>query len=291
VNILVIKLGAFGDVILALPAMAAIRAAHPRAQITLLTTRPYDALLRPSRWFNHIEIDSRPSWWNVIGLRRLKRQLAGFDMVYDLQTSARSSHYFRLAGRPLWSGIARHCALPHADPRRNFLHTRERLAGQLHDAGIFDFGPPDLGWLTSADVARFALPERFALLAPGASAHRPEKRWPAEQFATLTKNLPMPAVIVGARGEGNGIPGLDLTGQTSLAELAAITARAGMAIGNDTGPMHLAAALGVPSLVLFSAASDPALTSPRYPDGGWPAHLRTPNLRDLPVAQVLGSLP
>ena len=130
---------------------------------------------------------------------------------------------------------------------------------------------------------------------PGAAPHRPEKRWPEQHFAELAEALTMPSVIVGGAGErelAKTIPGLDLTGQTSLFELAAIAARASLAIGNDTGPMHLAAALNIPSIVLFSGASDPALTAPRYPDGGWPIHPpRAAALQDLPVAQVLASLP
>jgi ADP-heptose:LPS heptosyltransferase len=293
-NILVIKHGAFGDIVLSFPAMAAIRAAHPGASITLLTTAPYAKLLGASRWFNRIEIDRRPDAWNIFGLLRLRRQLRGFDMVYDLQTSARSSNYYALAGKPLWSGIAKGCALPHADPNRNNVHTRERLEGQLHDAGIFSLPAPDLSWLTGADISRFHLPDKFALLVPGAAAHRPEKRWPEQNFAELAKTLPVPSVIVGGAGEreiAQTIPGLNLTGQTSLFEVAAIAARASLAVGNDTGPMHLAAALNIPSVVLFSGASDPVLTAPRFPDGGWPILLRAPNLRDLPVAQVIASLP
>ncbi len=293
-NVLVIKHGAFGDIILSLPAMAAIRAAHPGARITVLTTAAYAKLLAASRWFNHIECDRRPSPWNVIGLLQLRRQLRGYDMVYDLQTSARSSKYYNLAGRPPWSGIAKGCALPHADPNRDHIHTRERLEGQLHDAGIFALPAPDLSWLTKADISRFNLPDKFALLVPGAAPHRPEKRWPEQHFAELAQSLPMPSVVIGGAGErqlAKAIPGLDLTGQTSLFEVAAIAARSSLAIGNDTGPMHLAAALNIPSIVLFSGASDPALTAPRYPDGGWPIILRAPSLRDLPVAQVLASLP
>ncbi len=290
-EILVIKLGALGDFVLAFPAMAAIRAAHKGARITLLTTAPYAALGRAAPWFDRVEIDSRPAFWNVPGLARLRRQLSGFDMVYDLQTSSRSGKYFALAGRPPWSGIAKGCALPHADPERTRQHSRERLAGQLHDAGIFELPWPDLAWLT-ADVSAFALPEKFAVLVPGAAAHRPEKCWPAANFAALAGGLELPCVIVGGPGEpARGIPGLDLTGRTSLLELAAVMSRASLAIGNDTGPMHLAAALGVPSVVMFSGASDPALTAPRYPDGGWPAILRAGNLADLPVAQVLAALP
>ncbi len=289
-KILVIKHGAFGDIVLSLPAMAAIRAAHPQAQITLLTTPPYAKLLAASPYFDQIETDSRPAIWNLPGLLRLREQLRGFDMVYDLQTSARSSNYFALAGKPSWSGIAKGCSYPHADANRNHIHTRERLAGQLAAAGISTI-QPDLSWLTGANISRFNLPEKFALLVPGASVHRPEKRWPEQNFAALARSLKLPSIIIGGAGEAQSVPGLNLTGQTSFLELAAITARASLAIGNDTGPMHLAAALGIPAVVLFSAASNPALTAPRYPGGGFPTILSAPALSDLPVAQVLASLP
>jgi ADP-heptose:LPS heptosyltransferase len=289
-RVLVIKLGAFGDFVLALPAMATIRAAHEDARITLLTTEPYSGFAAASPYFDEIVVDQRPELWNLPGLLRLRWQLAGFDMVYDLQTSSRSNRYFTLAGHPRWSGIAPGCSHPHADPARNKQHTRERLAGQLKAAGIPALPEPDLGW-AKADISRFALPASFTLLVPGAAPGRPEKRWPAAHFAELAAALPSPAVIIGSAGDGQGIPGLDLTGQTNLLELAAITVRAAYAIGNDTGPMHLAAALNVPSTVLFSAASDPALTAPRYPGGGWPMILRADRLADLPVAQVLASLP
>ena len=55
--------------------------------------------------------------------------------------------------------------------------------------------------------------------------------------------------------------------------------------------MHLIAAVGCPSVVLFSAASDPALTAPRGPGGAWPTVLRVPDLADLPVARVAATLP
>lgn len=292
-RILVIKHGALGDIVQAFRAFAAIRRAHAGAEITLLTTAPFRALLQPSPWFDRIEIDARLPFWNFAALLRLRGQLRGFGMVYDLQTSGRSSAYFRLAGRPPWSGIAKGCAFPHANPARVSMHTRERIAEQLAMAGISGPGEPDLSWLTGSKISHFPLPERFALLVPGASARRPEKRWPFENYKALAQQLPMPLVLVGGPEERlpEALPVLDLTGRTSLAELAAVTARASLAIGNDTGPMHLAAALNIPSVVLFSGASDPALTAPRYPGGGWPIILRAGSLADLPVALVLSSLP
>ena len=292
-KILVIKHGAFGDIVLAFPAFAAIRAAHPGAQITLLTTKPYANLLGISPWFDRIEIDAKPEAWNLPGLLRLRRQLRGFDRVFDLQTSGRSSRYFALAGRPEWSGIAKGCALPHRDANRDNIHTRERLAGQLRDAGLPGLAPPDLSWL-AGDISGFDLPPDYAVLVPGAAPHRPEKRFPAEKFREVAAGLGVPVVVVGTAGErdlARIIGGVDLTGRTDFFQLASVLRGAKLAVGNDTGPMHLAAAVGTSCISLFSAASDPALTAPRYPDGGWPTILRSPNLQDLPVAQVLAALP
>jgi ADP-heptose:LPS heptosyltransferase len=297
-RILVIRLGALGDIVLSFPAFAAIRAAHPGARITLLTTRPFAGWLAKAPWFDEVQVDARPAVWDVPGLFKLRRQLAGFDRVYDLQTSARSSRYFQLAGRPPWSGIARGCAYPHANPARDAMHTRERIAEQLAVAGIAALPAPDLAWLRQ-QVPDFGLPDQFAVLIPGAAPHRPAKRWPVEHFASLTARLSLPVVISGGKAEQklairirqDALDALDLTGRTDLAQLGAVLARARLAIGNDTGPMHLAAALGIRSVVLFSAESDPALTAPRYPDGGWPTILRAPDLADLPVDRVAAVLP
>jgi ADP-heptose:LPS heptosyltransferase len=297
-RILVIRLGALGDIVLSFPAFAAIRAAHPDAGISLLTTAPFAPWLAKSPWFDHVLIDDRSAFWHLRRVLRLRRALAGFTMVYDLQTSARSSRYFFLAGAPPWSGIARGCAFPHDNPKRNFMHTRERIADQLAMTGIAPLPAPDVSWLHQK-IPEFDLPERFAALIPGAAPHRPAKRWPAANFAALATQIKLPVVILGGKTEQplaarirqDAPSAIDLTGRTDLAQLAAILARATLAIGNDTGPMHLAAALGILSIVLFGAESDPALTAPRFPDGGWPTILRAPKLADLPADRVAKALP
>jgi ADP-heptose:LPS heptosyltransferase len=298
-RILVIRLGALGDFVLSFAAFAAIRAQHPGAEITLLTTPPFADLGRRAPWFDRVEIDARPSWWNLPGLWRLRPQLRGFDLVYDLQTSARSSRYFLLAGRPPWSGIAPGCALPHANPARDAMHTLERQREQLEMAGVTKFPVPDLSWL---DGDRFELPIPFALLVPGAAPSRPRKRWPAKNFADLAADLHargIAPVVLGTVAEASlasiireKCPAArDLTGQTSVADIAGLARRGKFAVGNDTGPMHLIAAVGCPSVVLFSADSDPALTAPRGPGGAWPTVLRVPDLADLPAERVAAALP
>lgn len=300
-RILVIRLGALGDFILSFAAFAAIRAHHPDAYITLLTTAPFVELARQAPWFDAVQLDRRPKWWNFSGVLRLAGALRKFDFVYDLQTSGRSSRYFILANRPPWSGIAAGCSHPHANPRRDFLHTRERQREQLEMAGILRFPPPDTGWLT-ASAGNFSVPDRFFLLVPGASPRHPAKRWPAERFGALAALLAargISSVVLGGQAEAPlagviraACPGsIDLTGRTTLADIAGLAVQARFAIGNDTGPMHLIAAMGCPALVLFSAASDPALTAPRGPDGAWPVVLRAPVLADLDVERVAAALP
>ena len=136
------------------------------------------------------------------------------------------------------------------------------------------------------------------MLIPGAAPHRPRKRWPAGRFGDI-------AVVLAARGQTPVIVGtaadaadaatiratcptaIDLTGRTSLLQLGHLLSQASIAIGNDTGPTHLAAALGIPTLALFSDDSNPALTAPR----GHVTVLAAPDLADLPVGRVAAALP
>ena len=306
--ILVIRLGALGDFVLSFPAYAAIRAHHPHERITLLTTAPFAVLGRAAPWFDDVAVDARPAWWDLPGLLRLRRTLrppglrarGGWRMAYDLQTSGRSSHYHALAGRPPWSGIARLASHPHRDPRRDALHTLERQRGQLREAGVTAAPAPDTAWLAGQPGP--ALPGRYALLVPGAAPHRPAKRWPAARFGELAARLAARGLVPVVAGTAAEAPlaseirarcpaAIDLTGRTDLLALGGVAARAALAVGNDTGPMHLAAALGTPSLVLFGGESDPALTAPRTLGGGWAPVLRVADLGVLGVETVLGALP
>jgi len=297
-RVLVIKLAALGDFAQAFGPFAAIRAHHPGARITLLTTRAYAPLARMAPWFDEVWEDGRPSWSDIPALWRLARRLHGarFDRVYDLQTSARSSRYRWFIGRQAeWSGIARGASHPHANPARDAMHTVDRQRDQLRMAGITAFPEPDLSWL-DADLSRFALPDRFCLLVPGASPGRPAKRWPEDRFGVLAASLALPAVVIGGPAETPlaaaivaAAPGtMDLTGRTSFADIAALARRAAFCIGNDTGPTHLVAAAGCPTLALFGEDSDPALCAPR---GRRATFLRHVPLAGLEPADVAAKLP
>ncbi|PZQ60013.1 MAG: ADP-heptose--LPS heptosyltransferase [Phenylobacterium zucineum] len=307
-RILVIKLSALGDFVLALAAMKKIRQAHAKAHITLLTTPPFEALARICPYFNAVDTGGRPETFPEWMSLRSRIRAANFDRVYDLQTSSQSNRIFQLLrpGPPAWSGIALGCSMPHRNPLRNGMHTLERQADQLMYAGIWEDAPtepgsappPDLSWVIKAAPAERPVPgankpRPYVMFVPGGSAHRPEKRWPVEKYSELARILygrGFDVVVIGGPQETDlahaiqrSVPrARDLTGRTDFAMIARLGAKAALAVGNDTGPLHLAVAGGAPAIVLFSKASDPALSAPR----GRVAILRAENLADLPVAQV-----
>ncbi len=292
----------------ALGPFAAIRKHHAHAHITLLTTPPFAEFARATGLFDQIRSDGRrkllaglPDIW-PLGSWALAADLAksGFSRVYDLQTSSRSSLLYRLWPRPKpeWSGIARGASHPHRNPKRDFLHTIERQWDQLADAGIFESMAPDLSFAI-VDPKSLGLQEPYALLAPGGALHRPDKRWPLDRFIEIAKHLAahhLTPVIIGHGSEEQAmaeqvitcVPSAQsLVGRTSLYQLAGLMRQASFAIGNDSGPMHLAALAGIHSLVLFGPASDPALCAPRGPSV---QVLRAEPMTNLSVEQVKAAL-
>ena len=280
-KILVIKLGALGDFIQAAGPFAAIRNHHPNAEVTLLTTTAFVEFASASPWFDKVEIDPRPKALQIgkwLGLRNWLKD-SGFSRIYDLQTSDRSGFYYKLfwpGVKPDWSGIAPGCSHPHANPRRDLMHTIERQQEQLSMAGIAGVAPGDFSWIKT-DINRFGLRDIFALIAPGGAAHRPGKRWPTPHYQKLIQHLitkDIQPVLIGGEDERSILDQLaatdpaciSLAGATTISDLFALAREAKIAIGNDTGPMHALAAAGSKTIVLYSTESDPALCAQRGQD-------------------------
>ncbi len=277
-NILIIKLGALGDFIQALGPMKAIRKHHPKAKITLLTTPPFEEIAHQSGYVDVVWIDDGPQISQVVKWLNLRKRLrlGKFGRVYDLQTSGRSTSYYRLfsnTDKPEWSGIAKGCSHHHSNPNRNFMHTLDRQREQLRIAGIYIVPPTDLSWMTF-DLSHFNLPQAYGLLVPGGATHRPSKRWPTSRYAELAAHMHskgITPIILGGLAETDLaskieklVPeAINFTGRTSLLDIGTMAKNAKIAVGNDTGPMHIASATNCPCVVLFSNVSDPKLCAPK----------------------------
>ncbi|MBW8308204.1 MAG: glycosyltransferase family 9 protein [Candidatus Paracaedibacteraceae bacterium] len=289
-KILVIRLSALGDIIQTFPAFQAIRRHHPDAHITVMTTPAYGELMTASKLFDDILTYRRMKVYQVSELLAFRRQFLkeGFDRVYDLQMSQRTNFMFKVIGGKKsgieWVGAAPTGTVRFCEPALR-INTFNRHQALLAALGI-RLEKQDLRYVGSP--LKIKLPPKYAVIVPGASdTFKGAKKWPQAYYAALCQFLVahhITPVIVGGPTEGNkGIQeicpeAIDLTGQTSLSELITISQNACLAVGNDTGPMHLASASLTPVLILFSGKTDPTFALSPEPHINW---LQTENLNDL----------
>lgn len=292
-KILVIKLGAFGDVVQADGALRDIRAFHPDAEITLLTTPPFRKLMSRCPHVDRVLTDSRPPMWRVGEWVRLARMFRSekFARVYDLQKQDRTELYRKLFFRDvIWSG---------RQPGPRPPSALEGFVVQLENAGIPPTHclMPDVSWMAD-DMAAFLEQEGvrkpYVALIPGCAARHPQKRWP--YYAQLAEELIERGYeVVTAPGPdeielAKSIPGHTLLGSNGFLnwfELAGVLKGACYVVGNDTGPSHVASCLGKPGLALFGSHTTAARTG--ICRGAFHA-IEVPDLAGLPVERVLEAI-
>ena len=261
-----------GDVLMGRPALHALRAAHPGAEITAVGPRVLLELLAPERLWQRAE--SLPGAPGLADRLRAAR----FDAALVLPPSFSSAWLAFRSGARLRVGFAqegRSVLLTRAvrRPARGDLHlSREYLAL----AAVLDAREVPLPRLgadeaavreATALLARVGVGERrFAILGPGA-AYGPAKRWSAGRFAALGLQLAargLAVLVCGAASEREacedvaasvGAQARSLAGVTSLPVQGALCAQAALTVSNDSGLAHLAAATGAPTVVVFGSTS------------------------------------
>lgn len=298
-RVLVIRLGGLSEFVLAFPAFSAIRHHHPEAHLTLLTTAPFREIARKSGWFDEIWDDGRPRWtrpgkvWALV--RRLRR--SGADLVYDLENTDRTARYRKLMS-DVWGNKAPWSRSVADDGAGMREHLVEQYVRQLAEAGITEPVLPDLSWLSTGFGGRFGLTDGYVLMAPGGSPDWPGRRWPLDRYADLARRIGIEGrrpVLVGTASDAEvnrriaaaSPEAMDLTGRTSLFDLAALAGHAGVAVGNNNGAMHLIAAVGCPAVVLFADESEVKRMAPR---GHYVVPVRSDDLATLPVTEVAAAM-
>ena len=294
-NILIIKPSSLGDVVLTLPALSALRRSFPQARISWLVRPDFAAILE-----GHPDLDEIvPFDRKLLGkalynpkafgalislIGRLRR--GRFDAVFDFQGLFRTASLGWLSGCPRRFGMTKPREYAHifytnkVAPGFGSIHLVDHYLKMVSCAGASDV---EARFVLPVDpeaekkVARLLIsynvnPENYAVLVPS-SAH-PDKCWPREKFAALAgmiaERVGMSIVTTGTSSEksfGDEVGKLaktavvNLSGQTNIRELVALFRPANLAISNDTGPGHIAAALGVPLVILFGR-TNPARVAP-----------------------------
>lgn len=300
-NILIIRLGALGDIILTAGSVRDIRNAYPDATIHFLTTKPYAKLQRRNPDIDHIHIAPRAhrlKWWTMTPIKRELRRL-NIDRVFDLQDTGRTQGYRRWLKPVQWVGSAPGISHPVSKEVATEKRALVNMAGRVKAGGVepVHASKPDVRWMADPVdevLSAHHVPERYVLLIPGCSAKNPHKRWPyydelAERlqqagYACVTAPGPdeldlcasIPATML-MRTADDG-PQKPLT----YFELAGVAAKACYAVGNDTGPSHIAAHCGTPGLGLFGGDTKAAHCSL---DTVWSV-IETDELKTLSVERV-----
>jgi len=278
-RILVVQTAFLGDVILTTPLVAALRRGFPDAELAMLVTPAAAPLVASHPALDAVLVDDkRGRRRGVAGLVGLARTLRArrFTIALAAHKSVRSALALSAAAIPRRIGFATAPGAPFYTervPRPAGRHDRDRLLGLLAPLGV-PADPAGLRpWIaidaaTRARADALLAPHRedarpFAAVCPG-SAWR-TKRWPAASFAALVRALdedgyrclllggPDERALTASVHSLAGDRGVDLAGATDLTLLAAIMARVTVAITNDSAPMHVASAAGIPQVAIFCA--------------------------------------
>lgn len=280
--ILVIKHGALGDFITATAAFKAIRQHHINEKIILLTSSPYVGLAKQSHYFDDVWIDDRASFWrfhknkNVLKIFRNHNKSYCIKRVYDLQSSNRTGLYFKalLKPKPEWLGNVKGCSHPRPFAT-NIYSTLESNQRHFATIGIDVDLKPDVSWINTS-VDRFNLPEKYALIIPGCSLKNEAKRWTVKGYVSVIEALRVKGitpVLIGGEDDKEIIKKIvtllsekviSLFGKTSITDIVPLARKACLVFGGDTGPVHMSAATGCQTVMLFSQHSlPPELCAPR----------------------------
>jgi lipopolysaccharide heptosyltransferase I len=293
-RIALIKLSSLGDVVHALPVAATLRARVPDAHLTWIVEHREAAVLRGHPALDAlVAVDTR-RWRRARGLRDLADALAAvrattrrlraaaFDVALDLQGLLKSGVLVAATRAPLRIGFAaRRCREPlnalftnhRVEPPRAARHVVDQhlaLLAPLHVTDpVREFRLPLDGMAEArADAflasSGFKSGRRLVVLNPGAG--RPDKRWPVERFQRLAERLgeDTGAFVLVTWGPGEEAAGRRIAPvggravlgpPTDLDELVAFLRRANVLVAGDTGPLHLAAALGTPCVGLYGPTS------------------------------------
>ncbi len=284
-RILLIKLRYIGDVVLSTPLLPLLRRRFPEASLTFLVNPGTEGVLFGNPHLEEISVIPRDGWASQLRfLHKLRR--AGFEAVVDLTDGDRSAFLTHWTGARVrlgfnrenrWRGKLYSQVLPSAYGSMHMVDYHAQALTVLGCSG--PVGKPEL-YLRPDDhdqgdhmVASLKIGQSpLVLLHP--LARYVNKAWPLERFAALADWLADQGAVVALIGRqqdvliGQKILNLsksnpkNLMGQTRLRQLAAVMKRSALFVGNDGGPMHMAAAVGCPVLGLFGP-TDPHVWGPR----------------------------
>jgi heptosyltransferase-2 len=275
-ELLVLAPNWLGDAVMATPFLIALRQRFPSAGITVLS-REYAAELFPRNGAIDSLVTSRESVGARIAALRRVVPASGFDACFVLPPSFSAAFVSLLSKarrrigfgdrwrRVLLTDVVTAALFRAEHLSAAYLMLLERFTGRAEPALPLPMVTPEDTWRETVDTIVGS--DAYFVLAPGAT-YGAAKAWPQERYVALAGMLAgltgwSPAIVgreeergvASAILEGAGLRGKNLAGRLSIAQLVSILRGARLAVGNDSGPVHIAAALGVPTVAVFGPTS------------------------------------
>ena len=271
-RILIIKLGALGDVMMAEGVMRCIRQHYSNAHITLMTEPLYARFMNKAPHFDEVLPYKRVPRWHFASQRAVKARLkAGkYDLVIDLQNSSHSRRFQSWLQDAFISSTSEYANIRYYRDASRSLASREYLREQVETFGV-DVSAgylSDLTWAAedvSHILAQHKIKNSFSLLVAGSAARHPQKRWagfPALVDELAARNIQ--AVTAPGPDEYDlcaGLPAIMLMDGDkflTLGQLVGLASHCEFVVGNDTGPTHMLAAAHTRGVALFGSNHSPA---------------------------------
>ena len=264
-KILIIKLGALGDIIISTSIINEILRYHKKDDVHLLTTPPFKNLFNKKKNLTVVSYE-RHGFINLIKTIHWIR-IKQFKNIYDLQSNDRSGIYCALSGNSFCAG--NHPRFPYdAHPPNTYkgeCHSFERLNQIIISAGINPAKPePSLpappgvvskisNWLKEKNLRQ----KDFIIIHAGSSNKHIQKRWPYFKELALILKKSFEIVWVGGDDDANlnahlaKFAGINATNNFDILDLAELGRRAKFAITNDSAPMHILSCSKIPVLGIF----------------------------------------
>ncbi len=296
-NILVIKHGSLGDLVLSFGAIKTLKENYPNSNIYLLTQSNYKKIFINLPYVNKILVDNRisifPSVKNILKIVKEKK----IDLLIDLQNSTRTEIYnlfIKIFTKSKILSARKFSSYKYVQKKLGVQHITKNHQEQLKYLEINNYSQPDLNWMLKGDIK----PSNKIIFIPGASKSGEYKKWPSDKYAQVAKYLVSrnyEIYLTGSNLDLNTINEIikicpeskNKINESKIEDFYQLCMSSELIITNDTGPAHIA---GLTNKNVIWIANDNEISRSCYPIGDNLHKITASNVKNISVNTIINKI-
>ena len=296
-NILIIKHGSLGDLVVSFGAMKTLRVNYPNSNIYLLTQSNYKKIFINLPYVNEILTDDRTEIFqsskNILRIVKEKN----INLVFDLQNSTRTEIYnffLKIFTKCKILSARKFSSYKYEQKKLGIQHISKNHQEQLKQLGINHFLQPDLNWMLKNDIKA----SKKVIFIPGASKSGEYKKWPSDKFAQVAKYLVLrkyEIYLTGSDLDLNTIneiielcpESMNKISESKIEDFYQLCLTSVLILTNDTGPAHIA---GLTNKNVIWIANDNDISRSCYPLGDNVHKITSSNVKNISVDTITNKI-